>query len=100
LCLLLAVLFLYNPFLAVPANGSGLQVRHSVSNRATLGASELQHFTAKERHVFPPESGCLIGDLLFGNTPVLEMGTFGSTETRLPKVAWPVNLWFRPPPIE
>jgi hypothetical protein len=44
LCLLLAGLFLYNPFLAGAGSFGGLNLRHPPSNRATIGSSELQQF--------------------------------------------------------
>src|SRR5271163_3675702 len=45
ICLLLVALIIYNPYLAGAESGAGLCVRHSASNRATVGASELQHFS-------------------------------------------------------
>jgi hypothetical protein len=44
LCLLLANLFLYNPFLAGADCFGGLNLCHPPSNRATIGSSELQQF--------------------------------------------------------
>src|SRR5215831_6006488 len=44
-CLILAILLLYNPFFAVPHSGSSLEIGHRASHRATVGASELQHFS-------------------------------------------------------
>src|SRR4029077_9232412 len=44
-CLCLALLLLYNPYLAAPSSARGLNVRHPASNRATVGASELQSFS-------------------------------------------------------
>src|SRR5229473_1493843 len=41
----LALFLLYNPFLAASSSTYGLNVRHPASNRATVGASELQHFS-------------------------------------------------------
>jgi hypothetical protein len=44
-CLLLVALCLYNPFLATTLSSDCLSIQHSASNRATVGASELQHFS-------------------------------------------------------
>jgi hypothetical protein len=44
-CLVLATLLLYNPFIATPRSGHSLEVCHPASHRATVGASELQHFS-------------------------------------------------------
>jgi len=45
ICLLLVFFLLYNPFAASQSSVSGLNVGHPASNRATVGASELQHFS-------------------------------------------------------
>src|SRR5437016_14177850 len=41
----LALFLLYNPYMAAPSSAGGLNVRHPASNRATVGVSELQHFS-------------------------------------------------------
>lgn len=41
-CLLLVLFLLYNPFLAAASSPFGLNIHHRASNRATIGASELQ----------------------------------------------------------
>jgi hypothetical protein len=45
-CVLLAFLILYNPFTANMRSGDASAVRGLARHRATVGASELQHFTA------------------------------------------------------
>ena len=45
LCLLLALLLLYNPFLAIFCSHSHSSLHLPQRNRATLGSSELQHFS-------------------------------------------------------
>src|SRR5512136_2841595 len=45
ICFCLALFLLYNPYMAAPNSTNGLNVRHPASNRATVGASELQHFS-------------------------------------------------------
>src|SRR5215472_8086438 len=98
-CLILAALLLYNPFFAVPHPGSGLEVGHRASHRATVGASELQHFS--------PIDG-------WGALPAMDTGT-ARIALPLPEpsaqffFALPLvplfsqeffgpGLWFRPPP--
>jgi hypothetical protein len=44
-CVLLAFLILYNPFTANMRSGDASAVRGLARHRATVGASELQHFT-------------------------------------------------------
>src|SRR5271165_5685736 len=48
-CIVLALLFLYNPYLVGPCASGSLNVEHPASHRATVGSSELQHFTAPDR---------------------------------------------------
>jgi len=43
-CLLLSVLFLYNPFLAMQGSSGALSVGHPPSYRATVASSELLKF--------------------------------------------------------
>jgi hypothetical protein len=43
-CVLLAVLILYNPFIAGYCSHSSSSVHSPQRNRATVGSSELQHF--------------------------------------------------------
>src|SRR5258708_11557979 len=44
-CVLLAGLFLYNPFLAASRANDSLSVCNPASHRATVGSSELERFT-------------------------------------------------------
>jgi len=99
ICFCLALFLLYNPYLATPSSTSGLNVRHPASNRATVGASELQHFSpadgrnklsthataAVEPHVLFPEVSSEAFEL-FPQVVSPTQQFFGS------------SLWFRPPP--
>jgi hypothetical protein len=99
LCLFLAALFLYNPFLEAPASAAGLDLRHSASNRATVGASELQQFTVgKLRHVVGTQAESPTGTALFLEAP-REQPTAAGFDSPAPPVLWAANLWFRPPPL-
>src|SRR5271166_2433709 len=51
-CILLIGLILYNPFLGLIHSPAGLSVDHPPRNRATVGASELQHFSPAARGFF------------------------------------------------
>ena len=44
LCVLLAVLLLYNPFMAIYCSHSHSSMHTPQRNRATVGSSELQHY--------------------------------------------------------
>ena len=44
-CPVVAILLLFNPFFATPRSGHSLEVCTPASHRATVGASELEHFS-------------------------------------------------------
>ena len=98
LCVLLAALFLYNPFVAAPSSGLGLNVRHSASHRATVGASELQQFRASERHAPVVRMEALVGEILLVQAVEFERVAAPDAEVRTPLKVLPASLWFRPPP--
>jgi len=50
-CVLLAVLILYNPFIAIYCSHSHSSVHMPQRNRATVGSSELQHFGPVQEEV-------------------------------------------------
>ncbi len=98
-CFCLALFLLYNPYMAAPSSSGGLDVRHPASHRATVGASELQHFSPADgrdklsTHVtaaveqlasFPEDSSQAFE--LFPQVVSAAQQFFGS------------SLWFRPPP--
>jgi hypothetical protein len=98
-CLCLALFLLYNPYMAAPSSTNGLNVRHPGSNRATVGASELQHFS--------PADG---GDKLstHATAAVESLASLPDVSSQafelFPQVVSPTqqffgsSLWFRPPP--
>jgi len=98
-CFCLALFLLYNPYLAAPGSTNGLNVRHPASNRATVGASELQHFSpADGKHKLSTTAIASIEHSL--SIPDLSSQAFEF----FPQVASPAqqffgsSLWFRPPP--
>jgi hypothetical protein len=98
LCLLLAVSFLYNPYLIAPGSGIGLNVRHSASHRATVGASELQQLAPMSSWEAHP-----IGDAIlvaqFSASPDTNSRYFVATrDTAISRKFFCSSLWFRPPP--
>jgi hypothetical protein len=101
-CVLLAGLFLYNPFLAASRASDCLLVCHPASHRATVGSSELERFTQ-------PNNTAL------ANLPNLEdlqeliprFAVMHSTQQQYaeqeavvatPQTGFSSSLWFRPPP--
>jgi len=98
LCVLLAVLFLYNPFVVAPSSGAGLNLQESARHRATVGASELQQFRATERHAPVVRMEALAGEILLVKAVVFERCTTPDVEVRTALNVLPASLWFRPPP--
>jgi len=98
-CFCLALFLLYNPYLAAPSSTNGLNVRHPASNRATVGASELQHFTTADgRDSFSTDATSAVE--LLESFPEVSSRAF----VLFPQVVSPPqqffgsSLWFRPPP--
>lgn len=100
-CLLLAVLSLYNPFLAAhPSNGS-ITVCHPVSYRATVGSSELEPFTQPDNDAAEslPEADAVHVLILQLADPDAESRQFVEHHPVVnPQTSFSSSLWFRPPP--
>jgi hypothetical protein len=100
LCLLLAVLFLYNPFLTIYGSPARLSVRHPLSMRGTLASSELRNSLVKEIKIkveTPQDADLSVFE--FSIAP--EIGSFiPEEESLVPKQEiLSASLWFRPPPV-
>jgi hypothetical protein len=98
-CFALIVLLLHNPFLIAPARADGLNVSHLPSYRATIAASELQHFTpASAQNDFTAKAA-----LSWNNLGLLQADwrhpriTFSQVVSHSQQF-WCASLWFRPPP--
>jgi hypothetical protein len=97
--LCLALVLLYNPYLSAPSSARGLSVRHPASNRATVGASELQSFSPADGRgkLFTPIIAVVEVRLGFPEIFSQEFHSY-------PQVVSPSqqffgsSLWFRPPP--
>jgi hypothetical protein len=100
LCLLLAGLFLYNPFLVGAGSFGGLNLRHPPSNRATIGSSELQQFNLTDgRSTFAIPEAASIEPYASLPDPLLAFSA-GPSEDIFPSQRFLcANLWFRPPPV-
>jgi hypothetical protein len=98
-CLLLAGLLLYNPFLSLIHSPAGLSLHHLSRNRATVGSGELQPFSPVSRDmaadVLPAErTGEIIAKA--GGQEILLATDL--TRDRVITPDFSSNLWFRPPP--
>jgi hypothetical protein len=106
-CLLLGVLFLYNPFFTVHDASGNLQVRHPLSYRATTASSELRRCTFDPARPLIPTSGVLEAKTFGACVPPARIGPVSSSEQQQPPDFSPAEpqqvvlegLWFRPPPV-
>ncbi len=98
-CLTLAILFLYNPFLGMASPGNGLNIRHTDSHRATVGASELQHFSpTSARKIFAVPVATLLGWLVSPVTSAARTLVENKTPSYFVDPLLCADLCFRPPP--
>jgi hypothetical protein len=97
--LLLAFFLLYNPYVIARGSGSGLNVEHPASHRATIGFSELEGYSSlgsQDTHVFV--------DLFFAKSlsflPDIALLSLLSLASELPppQRIFCASLWVRPPP--
>jgi hypothetical protein len=100
-CLLLAGLFLYNPFLAAyPATGNFVVCRPA-SHRATVGSSELEQFAqpiANPADALPVANAVQVLILRCAD-PEAESRRYVEPEVvAIPQTGFSSSLWFRPPP--
>lgn len=98
LSLLLIALLLYNPFLALMGHSDGLTYQALARHRATVGASELDHFTPVQGDNAQLEA---IVEEIFVRLTVekKELPTPILQDPALPQpVELIVSVWFRPPP--
>jgi len=98
-CFFLALFLLYNPYLAGPSATKDLNVRHPASNRATVGASELQYFSPAD------DRDNLTTHVTSAVLPLVSFPEVSSSAFKaFPQVVSPPqqffgsSLWFRPPP--
>jgi len=101
LCLLVALTFLYNPFLGASSLAPYPSVSHPPSFRATVASSELLKFKPKESGEFQAVQNDEVVLLSVAMAPDLD--DFSRVEiTDAPIFLQHLsvgNLWFRPPPI-
>jgi hypothetical protein len=99
-CLLLAVLFLYNPFLAGHRDDGAFTVGHPASHRATVGSSELEQFSQRHPVVAPLPDPAVVRTFLdaAAAVPSATPAAADRDEILPPPAFFSSNLWFRPPP--
>lgn len=101
LCLLLAVTFLFNPFLAASTSTFGTIVNHLPSFRATVASSELLKFAPQQKIGQLTSTECELPNW-FSLSPLTLDRLALLIETKVPaatRYASSGNTWFRPPPV-
>lgn len=99
LCFVLVGLMLYNPFAGLWGANDGFCYDHLARNRATVGASELQHFS-------PVSNPTNLQTELDVDIPAARLLQNLSEETTcadfqevvVPRIEFFTHLWNRPPP--
>jgi hypothetical protein len=104
-CLLLGLLFLYNPFFTVHEVPGNIQVCHPPSYRATVASSELRRCTLDSAEPLIPAIGALTILPLEVIPPASVVPTFVSAAqpeddvSPFPQEIVVAGLCFRPPPV-
>ena len=97
-CVLLAVLLLYNPFVAIYCSHSDSSVHPPQRNRATVGSSELQHYGFVQQEIHTVDLAAEEN----GETVAVPAEIYAAYKfEQEPKVTQPdirSRLWSRPPP--
>lgn len=98
-CFFLVILLLSNPFLTLLRAPGDASVRHPVSHRATIGASELQHFSPVSGQAVPDLSVALNDSERIPTQAARPVrNTFDNQEILAAEPEFSASLWFRPPP--
>jgi hypothetical protein len=99
MCVLLGAFILYNPFAALCFSHGSVEIHTLQRNRATVGASELQHFS-------PVQDDTRQADLTLEANPEQLMApaeNFAARgfeqEVELPQSDIMAKVWSRPPPL-
>ena len=100
MCVLLAALLLYNPFAALYYSHGTIEVHTLQRNRATVGSSELQHFSPVQDEIQKANID------LEANREELAVpaGSFVTRvferEVEVPQSDIVSKVWSRPPPLQ
>lgn len=98
-CLCLALLLFYNPYMAALSSPGGLNIRHPASNRATVGASELQNCSpADGRDELSTHAVSAVLPLALSTEVSSQFFKLVTQVVSPPQQFFGSSLWFRPPP--
>ena len=97
ICVLPVGLLLYNPFAALTSASDGLAYQALARHRASVGASEMQHFAPVKAETGQPDVTVAVQK---GELPApREEARLASGRVHLPLLLEGMtSLWFRPPP--
>jgi hypothetical protein len=99
MCVLLAALILYNPFAALCFSHGTIEVHTLQRNRASVGASELQHFSPVQDDI--PQADINLAanreELVAPAETFVARGF--EREVELPQSDIVSKVWSRPPPL-
>ncbi|HEY2547269.1 MAG TPA: hypothetical protein VGI46_14470 [Candidatus Acidoferrum sp.] len=99
-CLALIILLAHNPYLIAATTAGGLTIAHPPSYRATVAASELQHFSPPGNetalHAVPVRISVGLGLL---QADERQPRIYSSQVLSPQPQYWSAGLWFRPPPV-
>jgi hypothetical protein len=100
LCLILVVLFLYNPFLTIYGASPIVNIQHPLSYRATIASSELRRCTVEPAKPLIPALEAAVTFELAQSAATDEVPSVLPRDLfrAVPQVICN-SLWFRPPPI-
>jgi hypothetical protein len=87
------------PYLALTSSSASLSVSHSASYRATVGSSELQHFSPTDgRKTLTPQIAILFDWFESPSNSSAEQSIETNTPDSHASKILCADLWFRPPP--
>jgi hypothetical protein len=98
ICVLLIALVVYNPFVALKGSSGNLSYEKLARNRATIGSSEMQHFSPVLNPTVQPD---LNVEARAAEPAAAVQENQPGMDQREVIVLQPelfANLWFRPPP--
>jgi hypothetical protein len=97
-CVLLCFLILYNPFTANMRSGDASAVRGPERHRATVGASELQHFTASSDQTQQTDVNLQENQERFAALIAKYQPQSFERDVEVPQPDSISRVWSRPPP--
>ena len=100
-CVLLAALFFYNPFLALGKTSNHLTVCHPASYRSTVASSEVEQFAPPAQPAAAPSPSFVVAVLLIPELTANESALHYRLPLEVissPQTGFSSSLWFRPPP--